>query len=68
MSFSLVTNLKKEPYILLVSRDISKEKYLEGKLKEKIEKLEKVNNILINREGKMFQLKKELQKYKQNDQ
>ncbi|PJA90404.1 MAG: hypothetical protein CO137_00335 [Candidatus Magasanikbacteria bacterium CG_4_9_14_3_um_filter_32_9] len=68
MTFSLVTNLKKEPYILLISRDVSKEKYLEGKLKEKLEKLEKVNNILINRENKMFQLKKELQKYKQNDQ
>ncbi|MCF6277028.1 MAG: PAS domain-containing protein [Candidatus Magasanikbacteria bacterium] len=63
MTFSQVKSSKeKNAYILLVSRNITKEKKIEEKLKHKIEKLEKINKLLVRRECKMAKMKKRLKK------
>ena len=44
--------------------NITKEKILEKELKDKISELEKMNQMMVDREMKMIELKKEIQKLK----
>ncbi len=56
---------KKGKYVLQATvRDITKRKIAEKKLEEKIKDLERLNEVMIGRELKMIELKKEIQKLK----
>jgi len=48
-------------YFIGVIRDITSRKKIENSLKEKMSDVEKINNLLVDRELKMIELKKQLE-------
>lgn len=64
LTSATVINFNGEDYLLSITRDITERKKNSEELKLKLEELEKLNKLMINRELKMIELKDKLSQLK----
>lgn len=56
----VLIDVKGDDFIMATVRDVTEEKEVERKIEERAENLEKINNLMVGRELKMIELKKEI--------
>ena len=67
LTASMVKNKKGKPMAMVsIVKDVTKRKKAENALKEKVEELERINKLMIGRELKMIELKREIARLKKS--